>query len=119
MRASEIHTQLNYNIGRFDFDLCELYSNFIRNKRKLFANMKPSSLLRLRNVWIATCWLRNEAVAAAAMVIRHRDCDETDDRVGCDQKPEAEVGQVGVDGRGKLRIVRIMDDYIVPAECGF
>lgn len=80
--------------------------------------MKPSSLLRLRNVWIATCWLRNEAVAAAAMVIRHRDSDETDDRVGGDQKIEAQAGQVGVDGRGKLRIVRVMDDYIVPAECG-
>lgn len=81
--------------------------------------MKPSSLLRLRNVWIATCWLRNEAVAAAAMVIRHRDDADVADCQGCEQKVEPEVGQMGVDGKGKLRIVRVLDDYIVPAECGF
>lgn len=81
--------------------------------------MKPSSLLRLRNVWIATCWLRNEAVAAAAMVIRRRDDDDMTDRQACEQRIEPEVGQVGIDGKGKLRIVRVLDDYIVPAECGF
>lgn len=85
----------------------------------MFLNMKPSSLLRLRNVWIATCWLRNEAVAAAAMVIRHRDDVDGADSQGCEQKVEPEVGQMGVDGKGKLRIVRVLDDYIVPAECGF
>ncbi|XP_034489227.1 uncharacterized protein LOC117792980 [Drosophila innubila] len=79
--------------------------------------MKPSSLLRLRNIWIMSCWLRNEAITAAAMVVRRR--DNNVQQPENDQKHELEAGQVGVDAQGKLRIVRVMDDYIIPAECGF
>ncbi|KAL7727203.1 hypothetical protein ACLKA6_004467 [Drosophila palustris] len=74
--------------------------------------MKPSSLLRLRNIWIMSCWLRNEAVAAAAMVVRRRDNNVQQPDVG--QKHELQAGQVGVDSQGKLRVVRVMDDYIIP-----
>lgn len=62
-------------------------------------------------------WLRHEALAAAAMVVRRR--EQNLKRLEYEQKLEAEVGQVGVDSEGKLRIVRVMDDYIIPAECGF
>lgn len=79
--------------------------------------MKPCSLLRLRNIWIMSCWLRNEAVAAAAMVVRRRDNSLQPVEIG--QKDDMEAGQVGVDSQGILCIVRVMDDYVVPAECGF
>ncbi|XP_060650323.1 uncharacterized protein LOC132787347 [Drosophila nasuta] len=81
--------------------------------------MKPSSLLRLRHIWIMSCWLRNEAVAAAAMVVRCRDNSVDQLESGQKHVVEAEAGQMGVDSQGKLRIVRVLDDYIVPAECGF
>ncbi|XP_022213323.1 uncharacterized protein LOC111068266 [Drosophila obscura] len=84
--------------------------------------MKPSPLMaRIRQIWIMAGWLRHEAAAAAGMmVVRRREGPSTEDN-----EPEAEaasqamVGQVGVDTEGKLRTVRILDDYIVPFECGF
>ncbi|XP_064552418.1 uncharacterized protein LOC135438152 [Drosophila montana] len=58
--------------------------------------MKPSSLmLRLRSIWIMSSWLRHEALAAAAMVVRRR--EQKLKRLEHEQKLEAEVGQVGVD----------------------
>lgn len=80
--------------------------------------MKTTSLmLRLRSIWIMSSWLRHEGLAAAAMVVRRR--EKNLQRLEYEQKLESDVGQVGVDSRGQLRRVRVMDDYIVPAECGF
>ncbi|XP_023178973.1 uncharacterized protein LOC111604934 [Drosophila hydei] len=79
--------------------------------------MKSTSLLlRLRSIWIMSSWLRHEGLAAAAMVVRRR--EKHLQRLEYEQKLESEAGEVGVDAQGRLRRVRVMDDYIIPAECG-
>ncbi|XP_017848245.1 uncharacterized protein LOC108603715 [Drosophila busckii] len=81
--------------------------------------MKPSGLmLRLRQIWILSACLRNEAALSAAMLVFQRH-EQHVDRAEQEQKQAAEVGLVGVDSQGKLRVVRVLDDYVVPAECGF
>ncbi|XP_034132611.1 uncharacterized protein LOC117586557 [Drosophila guanche] len=84
--------------------------------------MKPSPLMtRIRQIWIMTGWLRHEAAAAAGMmVVRRQEGLSQEDSQGDEPEAAAEamVGQVGVDTEGKLRKVRILDDYIVPFECG-
>ncbi|SPP84618.1 blast:Putative cysteine proteinase CG12163 [Drosophila guanche] len=83
--------------------------------------MKPSPLMtRIRQIWIMTGWLRHEAAAAAGMmVVRRQEGLSQEDSQGDEPEAAAEamVGQVGVDTEGKLRKVRILDDYIVPFEC--
>ncbi|BFF90062.1 uncharacterized protein DMAD_08661 [Drosophila madeirensis] len=85
--------------------------------------MKPSPLMtRIRQIWIMTGWLRHEAAAAAGMMVVRRQEGLSQDSQGDEPEAaaaaEATVGQVGVDTEGKLRKVRILDDYIVPFECG-
>ncbi|XP_017141447.1 uncharacterized protein LOC108155260 [Drosophila miranda] len=82
--------------------------------------MKPSDLsARIRQIWIMTGWLRHEAAAAAGMIVLRREREQsTEDNQG--EMPEAvvAVGQVGFDTEGKPHTVRILDDYVVPFECG-
>ncbi|XP_026840339.1 uncharacterized protein LOC113564944 [Drosophila persimilis] len=81
--------------------------------------MKPSALSAcIRQIWIMAGWLRHEAAAAAGMIVLRREKEQsTEDNQG--EMPEAEaVGQVGVDTEGKPHKVRILDDYVVPFECG-
>jgi len=67
-------------------------------------------------------WLRQEAAIAAGMLVvqRHqvelRNEEEEGLKVG--QQTASSGGDVGVDSQGRLRRVRLLDDYIVPFECG-
>ncbi|KRK02668.1 uncharacterized protein LOC26536268 [Drosophila yakuba] len=75
----------------------------------------------IRRIWIMSGWLRQEAAIAAGMLVVQRHQVEL-----TEQKEELEVGQqaapsggdVGVDSQGRLRRVRLLDDYILPFECG-
>ncbi|XP_030373504.1 uncharacterized protein LOC115623359 [Scaptodrosophila lebanonensis] len=79
--------------------------------------MKPSLVSRIRNIWIMSHWMRNEAVAAAAMLVVRR--NEVKLRRAEDEKElEKNAGQLGVDAAGNLRVIRVLDDYVVPFECG-
>ncbi|XP_017091257.2 uncharacterized protein [Drosophila bipectinata] len=82
--------------------------------------MKPSSLTcRIRQIWILSSWLRQEAAAAAAMLVvrRHQvqlKAEEDERRAAAEV---ADGSQYGVDSQGRMRAVRMLDDYIVPFEC--
>ncbi|XP_032595616.1 uncharacterized protein LOC116805751 [Drosophila grimshawi] len=79
--------------------------------------MKPSSLLlRLRSIWIMTSWIRNETLAAAAMVVHRR--EQNMERRQYEQMLQfAERQMAAKSPTKKMHIVRILDDYIVPVEC--
>ncbi|KAH8374516.1 uncharacterized protein LOC110188010 [Drosophila serrata] len=85
--------------------------------------MKPFSLTTcIRQIWIMSGWLRQEAAVAASMLVLQRhQAEQKEEAALKDQKRAAaegeEVGQVGVDAQGRLRRVRILDDYIMPFEC--
>ncbi|XP_033162883.1 uncharacterized protein LOC117142792 [Drosophila mauritiana] len=76
----------------------------------------------IRRVWIMSGWLRQEAAIAAGMLVvqRHqvelRNKEEEGLNVGQQAAPSG--GDMGVDSQGRLRRVRLLDDYIVPFECG-
>lgn len=83
--------------------------------------MKPSSLTaRIRQIWILSSWLRQEAAAAAAMLVVRRHQvqlkDEESERRATAEEAECHHS-LGVDSQGRLRAVRMLDDYIVPFEC--
>ncbi|XP_017031127.1 uncharacterized protein [Drosophila kikkawai] len=87
--------------------------------------MKPFSLTTcIRQIWIMSGWLRQEAAVAASMLVLQRHQVELKDEEAAlkDEKRASadgdELGQVGVDSQGQLRRVRILDDYIMPFECG-
>ncbi|KAH8243249.1 hypothetical protein KR032_005943 [Drosophila birchii] len=86
--------------------------------------MKPFSLTTcIRQIWIMSGWLRQEAAVAASMLVLQRHQEELKDEAALEDEKRApgsseEVGQVGVDSQGRLRRVRILDDYIMPFECG-
>ncbi|XP_016972238.1 uncharacterized protein LOC108039673 [Drosophila rhopaloa] len=75
----------------------------------------------IRRVWIMSGWLRQEAAIAAGMLVVQRDQverreDEEDLKV--EHQVAATGDEVGVDSHGRLRRVRMLDDYILPFECG-
>lgn len=87
--------------------------------------MKPFSLTTcIRQIWIMSGWLRQEAAVAASMLVMRRhqvELKEEEAALEDERRASAEggiVGQVGVDSQGKLRRVRVLDDYILPFECG-
>ncbi|KAH8264335.1 hypothetical protein KR038_006580 [Drosophila bunnanda] len=85
--------------------------------------MKPFSLTTcIRQIWIMSGWLRQEAAVAASMLVLQRHQAELKEEAALEDEKRAaaggeEVGQVGVDSQGRLRRVRILDDYIMPFEC--
>ncbi|XP_017136542.1 uncharacterized protein LOC108152047 [Drosophila miranda] len=87
--------------------------------------MKPSPFLtRIRQFWIMTGWLRHEAATAGCMMVVRRQEEQSSEHkaaatAAAAAAAEALQPQVSVDTEGKLRIVRILDDYLVPFECGF
>ncbi|XP_016962420.3 uncharacterized protein LOC108032895 [Drosophila biarmipes] len=74
----------------------------------------------IRRIWIMSGWLRQEAAIAAGMLVvqRHQVELREDADVKVEQQVAASGGEVGVDSEGKLRRVRMLDDYILPFECG-
>ncbi|KAH8288369.1 hypothetical protein KR054_001790 [Drosophila jambulina] len=86
--------------------------------------MKPFSLTTcIRQIWIMSGWLRQEAAVAASMLVLQRHQVEQQEEAALEDQKRApadgeEAGQVGVDSQGRLRRVRILDDYIMPFECG-
>ncbi|XP_044250651.1 uncharacterized protein [Drosophila takahashii] len=75
----------------------------------------------IRRIWIMSGWLRQEAAIAAGMLVvqRHQvDLREEEEEVKVEQQVAASGGEVGVDSQGRLRRVRMLDDYVLPFECG-
>lgn len=74
----------------------------------------------IRRIWIMSGWLRQEAAIAAGMLVvqRHQVELREEEEVKVEQQVAASGGEVGVDSQGRLRRVRMLDDYILPFECG-
>ncbi|XP_017119748.1 uncharacterized protein LOC108141084 [Drosophila elegans] len=75
----------------------------------------------IRRIWIMSGWLRQEAAVAACMLVVQRnqvELREEEDDLKVEQQVVASGGEVGVDSQGGLRRVRLLDDYILPFECG-
>ncbi|XP_017044231.1 uncharacterized protein LOC108090169 [Drosophila ficusphila] len=75
----------------------------------------------IRRIWVMSAWLRQEAAIAAGMLVvqRHQvELKEEAEELKVEQQVASSDGEVGVDSQGRLRRVRLLEDYILPFECG-